>query len=79
METAEVVYKDSKGKEIHAGDTVLIPFRVAKLGGGQAQLLHLESVEAYGHANPAAQDKLHGRTRTGIWVEPSQIELAPQS
>jgi len=50
---------------------------VAKLSGSRSPLVHLESEEAYGHANPADRGPLKGRTRTGIWVEPDQIEIAP--
>jgi hypothetical protein len=79
METAEVnaaAYRDAKGKEMKVGDLVLVPFRISKLQGSSSQLVHLETVEAYGHINPAVKDKLQGRTRTGIWVEPAQIELS---
>ena len=64
-EAVEIPYKDAKGKEMKVGDLVLIPFRVSKLQGSVAQFVHLETVDAYGHINPTAKDKLQGRTRTG--------------
>jgi hypothetical protein len=68
-------YKDAKGKEIEVGQVVLVPFRVIKMGGNVGPLLHLESVDAYGHINPNASGPLKGRTKTAFWVEPNQIEV----
>jgi hypothetical protein len=69
-------YKDSKGNEIKHGDVVLVPCRVVKLVGGRGgALVHLESVEAYGHINPNAEGALKGRTRTAFWAEPDQFEI----
>jgi hypothetical protein len=71
-----VEYKDSNGQEIKVGQTVLVPFRVSKLAGGQGgQLVHLESQEAYGHINPNVDGPLKGRTKNGLWAEPSQIAV----
>lgn len=69
------VYKDKNGKEIKVGDTVLVPCTVLKLTGHAGQLVHLESHEAYGHANAAVQGPLKGRTKTAFWAEPDQIEV----
>jgi|HubBroStandDraft_6_1064221.scaffolds.fasta_scaffold00599_21 hypothetical protein len=68
-------YKDSKGNEVKLGDTVLVPCRVVKLVGNAAPLVHLETEEAYGHVNQNIGGPLKGRTKTAIWVEPSQIEV----
>lgn len=70
-----MAFEDAKKKEIKLHDTVQIPFRVVKLGGSQSPLVHLESVEAYGHANPNGEGPLKGRTKTALWVEPQQIEV----
>lgn len=72
-------YKDSKGKDVKLGDTVLVPCRVVKLVGHASPLVHLESEEAYGHTNPDANGPFKGRTKTAFWVEPSQIEVAKES
>lgn len=76
METATVQYKDQDGKEIKLNSLVLVPCRVIKLGGGQAPLVHIESVEAYGHINPNVTGPLKGRTKTAFWAEPEQIKVA---
>jgi hypothetical protein len=68
-------YKDKNGKEIKAGATVLVPCRVVKLSGNRAELVHLETQEAYGHINPNAEGPLKGRTKTAFWAEPSQIAV----
>jgi len=71
-----MAYEDSKGNEIKAGAIVLVPCRVVKLAGGRGgELVHLESVEAYGHVNPNAEGALKGRTKTAFWAEPKQIEV----
>jgi hypothetical protein len=72
-------YKDKNGIEIKAGATVLVPCRVLKLSGNRAELVHLETVEAYGHVNPNADGPFKGRTKTAFWVEPSQIEVQKES
>lgn len=71
-----VSYKDKQGREIKQHEVVLIPFRVIKLAGMSSQLVHLETVEAYGHINPNVGGELRGRTKTALWVEPSQIEVS---
>ncbi len=68
--------KDKNGKEIAVGSVVLIPCRVIKLAGSHAPLIHLESVEAYGHENPHIGGALKGKTKTAFWVEPSQVEVS---
>jgi len=68
-------YSDSKGQEIKVGATVLVPFRVVKLAGNSAQLVQLETVEAYGHINPNADGPNKGRTKNALWAEPTQIEV----
>lgn len=60
--------KDKNGKDVTLGSVVLVPFRVIKLGGHQSPLVHLETAEAYGHEK--------GRTKTALWAEPSQLEVA---
>jgi hypothetical protein len=75
MEEKNMDYKDSKGAEIKVGATVMVPCRVAKLVGNQAPLVHLESIEAYGHINPNIDGPLKGRTKTAFWAEPGQIEV----
>jgi hypothetical protein len=77
--TAAVSYKDQAGQEIKVGSLVLVPFRVTKLAGSTAPLLHLESIDAYGHENLSAPGPLKGRTKTGIWVEPGQIKVGDSS
>jgi hypothetical protein len=67
-------FEDKSGKELTVGQTVLIPFRVTKLGGGQSPLVHLETIEAYGHENAAVGGALKGKTKNGLWAEPGQIE-----
>lgn len=67
--------KDKNGKDIEHGSVVLVPFRVIKLGGTQSALVHLETVEAYGHENPVASGPLKGRTKTAFWAEPGQIAV----
>lgn len=69
-------FKSRSGKEIKVGDIINVPCRVIKLAGSHAPLVHLESVEFYGHANPNAGDKNKGRTKTAFWAEPDQIETS---
>jgi hypothetical protein len=71
--------KDKKGNEVQNGSVVLIPFRVIKLGGTQSPLVHLETVEAYGHENPAAGGPYKGRSKTAFWAEPGQIEVEQEA
>jgi hypothetical protein len=67
-ETAPAMtYKDKKGLEVKPGGIVMIAYRVTKLGGNQAPLLHLETIEPYGHGQ--------GPTKAALWVEPGQIEV----
>ena len=73
--TEETKYKDAKGNEIKPHDIVLVPCRVINLTGVSSPLVHLESVEAYGHINPNVGGPLKGRTKTAFWAEPSQIEV----
>lgn len=68
-------FKSRNAKELKVGTVINVPFRVVKLAGSHAPLVHLESVEAYGHTNPNANDKLGGRTKTALWVEPDQIDV----
>lgn len=67
--------KDKKGQDVQHSSIVLIPFRVIKVGGTQSPLVHLETVDAYGHENPTAGGPLKGRTKTSFWAEPGQIEV----
>jgi hypothetical protein len=70
--------KDSKGTEIKVGKRVLVPCVVTKIGGTQSALVHLETEQAYGHENPEVKGALKGRTKTGLWVEPGQIEVTAE-
>jgi hypothetical protein len=79
LEENNVEYKDSKGNEIKVGATVLVPCRVIKLGGNASELVHLESLQAYGHINPNADGPNQGRTKTAFWAEPAQITVEQQS
>jgi hypothetical protein len=73
------MYQDSKNQEITVGAIVLVPCRVVKLAGNNSPLVHLESIEAYGHINPNVTGALKGRTKTAFWAEPAQIEVQPAS
>jgi hypothetical protein len=73
-----MAYKDKNGKEVEEGSTVLVRCRVIKLTGSHAPLVHLESVEAYGHENPNVRGADKGKTRTAFWAEPSQIEVSEE-
>jgi hypothetical protein len=68
-------FKDKNEKEIKVGSTVLVPCRVIKLAGSHAPLVHLESLEAYGHENANIPGPLKGRTKTAFWAEPTQVEV----
>jgi hypothetical protein len=68
--------KDKSGKDVTVGSIVHVPFRVSKLAGSRSPLVHLESLEAYGHENAAAGGALKGKTRSGFWAEPEQIEIS---
>lgn len=63
------------GKELKVGTLVHVPFRVVKIGGHNSPLVHLESVEAYGHENKNAPGPLKGKTKTAFWVEPGQVDV----
>jgi hypothetical protein len=76
----ESVYKSKEGKELVRGSVVLVPCRVIKLGGNRAPLVHLETVEAYGHNAPSDHSPLKGRTKTAFWAAPDQLsQSAPTS
>jgi hypothetical protein len=67
--------KDKKGNDVKVGSLVLVPCRVVKLGGSRAPLVHIETVDAYGHENPNVTGGLKGRTKTAFWAEPEQLEV----
>jgi hypothetical protein len=69
-------YQDKNGKEVKAGTRVLLPCRVIKLEGMNSPLIQLETEEAYGHENARVTGPLKGRTKTALWAEPGQIEVA---
>ena len=58
--------KDKKGNDVKLGSLVLVPCRVVKLGGSRAPLVHIETVDAYGHENPNVPGGLKGRTKTAF-------------
>ena len=73
---ADQLLKDRKDKEVKVGSRLLIPCVVVEVAGSQSPLLHIETVDAYGHENPAVKTAMHGKTKTAMWVEPGQIEVA---
>lgn len=53
--------------EITEGAIVLIPCRVAVLGGNRAALVKVETIEAHGHEK--------AETKTSFWARPGQLEI----
>ncbi len=72
MTTESKRYQDASGKELKAFDTVNVPFKVRKIDS-TTNLVHMESVDAYGHKNPLATDEIEGLTKTAFWAHPEQL------
>ena len=73
MTDNKIEFADKSGAEIKPGVTVAVPFRVVAI---EKSLLHLESVEAYGHEKADFGDVLKGRTRLAFWAEADQLKTA---